>query len=50
VANGGGKTISEIDPATNQVVDSIATHYYPYYVAYGRGFLWVSLGREPFAF
>jgi YVTN family beta-propeller protein len=48
LANGGAKTISQIDPATNDVVASIPTQYYPYYVAFGRGFLWVSLGREPF--
>jgi YVTN family beta-propeller protein len=50
VANGGEMTISEIDPRTNQVVSTIDTRYYPTSLAYGHGFLWVSLHPEPFAF
>lgn len=50
VANGGERTISEIDPRTNQVVDTIPTRYYPHSLAYGHGFLWVSLNPEPFKF
>ena len=41
VVNGGERTISEIDPQTNQVVNTISTHYYPHSLAYGHGFPWV---------
>ena len=44
VANGGEKTISRIDPRTNTVVDTIATQYYPFSLAYGHGF---SVGLAP---
>jgi DNA-binding SARP family transcriptional activator/DNA-binding beta-propeller fold protein YncE len=50
VANGGEKTISEIDPRTNDVVSTIDTRHYARSLAYGHGFLWVSLHPEPFAF
>jgi len=50
VANGGERTISEIDPRTNTVVKTIATRYFPYSLVYGHGFLWVSLYSVPFAF
>jgi YVTN family beta-propeller protein len=50
VANGGERTISRIDPQTNQVVDTIPTRYYPESVAYGHGFLRVSLRDRPFTF
>ena len=50
VANGGEKTISQIDPRTNEVVRKIATPYYALGLAYGHGHLWVSLGSKPFAF
>ncbi|HET6617205.1 MAG TPA: BTAD domain-containing putative transcriptional regulator [Gemmatimonadota bacterium] len=50
VANNGDKTISEIDPRTNQVIDTIPTRYNPQSLAYGDGFLWVSLGSELFDF
>ena len=49
VANGGETTISEIDPRTNEVVDTIPTRYYPYDLVYGHGFLWVSLHARPFS-
>ena len=50
VPNSIGRTISMIDPQTNQVVDTIPTRYYPESVAYGHGFLWVSLHDRPFTF
>jgi streptogramin lyase len=50
VANGGEKTISEINPRTNDVVSAIDTRYYPTSLAYGHGFLWVSVHPEPFSF
>jgi YVTN family beta-propeller protein len=50
VANGGERTISEIDPRTNEVVNTIPTQYYPTSVAYGHGFLWASLRPDPDGF
>jgi DNA-binding SARP family transcriptional activator/streptogramin lyase len=50
VANGGEKTISEIDPRTNRVVKTIPTRYYPGSPVYGHGFLWVPLASQPFSF
>ena len=50
VANGGERTISEIDPRTNEVVSTIPTRYYPTSIAYGHGFLWASLGSDPVGF
>jgi YVTN family beta-propeller protein len=50
VANGGERTISEIDPRTNEVVSTIPTQFYPRSVAYGHSFLWVSLGSDPDGF
>ena len=50
VANSREKTISKIDPQTNQVVDTIRMRYYPESVTYGHGFLWVSLHDRPFTF
>jgi YVTN family beta-propeller protein len=50
VANSGDRTISEIDPRTNQVVNTIHTRYYPQDVEYGHGFLWVPLSSTPFTF
>ena len=47
VANGGERTLSEIDPRTNEVVNTIPTPYYPTSIAYGHGFLWVSLASDP---
>jgi hypothetical protein len=31
-------------------VNTIHTRYYPTAVAYTQGFLWVSLGSDPFSF
>ena len=50
VANAGERTISEIDPRTNTVVNTIPTRYFPHSLVYGHGFLWVSLYSEPFDF
>jgi YVTN family beta-propeller protein len=50
VANGGERTISEIDPRTNEVVNTIPTQHYPSSIAYGHGFLWASLRPDPDGF
>jgi YVTN family beta-propeller protein len=50
VANGGERSISEIDPRTNEVVNTIPTQYYPSSIAYGHAFLWASPRPHPDGF
>ena len=42
VVNGGGGTVSRIDPATNRVVATIRVHAMPTGITFGRGRIWVA--------
>ena len=48
VTNSHDRTISEIEPETNEVVSMFGTRFYPWYIAYGHDYLWVALRDRPF--
>jgi DNA-binding beta-propeller fold protein YncE len=50
VANNCGATVSRIDPASNEVVATIDTRYYPRWLDAGHGYVWVGVAAEPYDF
>jgi YVTN family beta-propeller protein len=45
VTNHCDGTVSRIDPATDRVVRSIKLGYHPQWLALGRGFAWIGVGK-----
>ena len=48
VANNCDGTVSKIDPATDEVVETIETGYFPRLLDVGHGHVWVGVGGAPF--
>ncbi len=50
VANNCDGTVSRIDPASNEVVATIDTEYFPRWLDVGHGYVWVGVGAESYDF
>ena len=42
--------VSRIDPASDEVVSTIDTEYFPRWLDVGHGYVWVGVGAETYDF